>query len=169
MSRAWPRLALFAFLALLVSGPAHAYRFGTDETIHKIEDVKLKGAKDEDLFLGYMTRIRYFLAGLYVEDVGYVLGVEGDSKRFYHMPEGEELKSFQRSGYLPDPLPPYKLSIFDYIIGYSLWWALAIGAFFVWFGNRRKRAAAAAAAPEPPPAPEAAPAPEKPGAPPPSS
>lgn len=161
MSRVWPRLALLAFLAFLVSGPAHAYRFGTDETIHKIEDVKLKGAKDEALFLGYMTRIRYFLAGLYVEDVGYVLGVEDDSKRFYHIPEGEELKSFQRSGYLPDPLPPYKISIFDYIIGYSLWWALALGALFVWLGNRRKRAAAAATGTPG--------APETPGTPPPSS
>lgn len=144
MIRAWHRLLLLAALVFLIPGQAQAYRFGTDETIHKIQDVTLKGAKDEKLFLGYMTRIRYFLAGLYVEDAGYVLGVEGESKRFYHMPEGDELKRFQRNGYLPDPLPSYKLSAFDYIIGYSLWWALALIGVVLWFTERRKRLAASA-------------------------
>ena len=48
--------ALIVTLALVPVDRAHAqYRFGTDEQIHFIEDVPLKGAKDEALYLGYMT------------------------------------------------------------------------------------------------------------------
>jgi len=119
-------LVLLALLALAVPFQAQAaYKFGTDETIDRIEDVKLKGEDDEALFLGHMVRTHWFLAGLYVEDAGYVLGVQGDSKRFYRVPEGEELKRFQREGFLPDPLPAYSLSFFDYLFGYSLWLVVA--------------------------------------------
>lgn len=142
---------LLACLLALVLPPsaARAYRFGTDETINVIQDVKLKGAKDEALFLGYMTRMHFFLAGTYVEDAGYVLGVRGESKTFYPMPEGQELARFQRGGFLPDPLPPYSLTALDYIFGYSLWWLLPIIALLVWWGDRRKKGRAAAAAASP--------------------
>lgn len=133
-------------LALTMSSPVQAYKFGTDETIVKIQDVTLKGADDEKLFLGYMTRTRWFLAGLYVEDAGYVLGVEGPGKRYFNMPTGEQLTGFQRNGFLPNPLPGYSLSVWDYIFGYSLWWALALGGVFIWWGDRKKRRAAGEAA-----------------------
>ncbi len=126
-------------LAILPSREAHAFRFGTDETIHRIEDVKLKGAEDEALYLGYMTRIPNFLLGVYVEDAGYVLGVREKTGRFYPMPKGEELASFQRNGFLPNPLPTYRIGTLDYIMGYSLWWALALTLAFLWYGNWRKR------------------------------
>lgn len=151
---AW-RFVPLLLLGFLLSSPAQAYRFGTDESITKIQDVTLKGPDDEALFLGHMTRTRWFLAGLYVEDAGYVLGVEGPGKRYFTMPTGEALAGFQRNGVLPSPLPGYSISAFDYIFGYSLWWALALGAALVWFGDRKKRQAAAqaamSAAPEPGP------------------
>lgn len=147
------RLALATLLAatLTVSAPerAEAYRFGTEETIHKIEDVKLKGAKNEDLFLGYMVRVKNFLLGLYLEDAGYVLGVKGESKRYYHMPQGEELARFQRAGFLPDPLPRYEIGTLDYVFGYSLWWGLALAGLAIWWGDRKKKQKAAAANPGP--------------------
>lgn len=145
MIRRWNPVALLAVLALLAAAPAQAaYKFGTDETINKIEDVKLKGKDDEALFLGYMARTHWFLAGLYVEDVGYVLGVEGQSKRFYQMPQGEELKRFQRDGFLPDPLPKYSLSFFDYLFGYSLWLVLAGVGISLLVAKYRKPGGAAA-------------------------
>jgi hypothetical protein len=112
--------------------------------------VPLKGAKDEALYLGYMTKTKNFLLGVSVEDAGYVLGVKGESGRFYHMPKGEELATFQTAGTLPSPLPAYRLGIFDYIVGYSLWWGLALVALFWGIGAWRKRRA-------PEPANEAAP------------
>jgi hypothetical protein len=142
-----------------------AAAFGADETIRFLQDVTLKGANQEALFLGYMTKIQFIVAGVYITDEGYVLGVKGDSKRFYPMPTGEELARFQKAGFLPDPLPPYSLSIWDYIFGYSLWWVIAIAIAWIPISSRlkkRKAAAAAAAtgpveaspsaAPPPPPA-----------------
>src|SRR5262245_26837938 len=111
-----------AFLCCSATTAAHAkLMFGKDETIHFLQDVKLTGPNQETLYLGYMTAIQFFLAGVYVEDEGYVLGVKGESKTFFRVPTGEELKGFQQRGLLPDPLPPYSLNFFDYLFGYSLW------------------------------------------------
>jgi hypothetical protein len=158
-------LRLATFLLLLVPlSSAHAnFKFGTDEDIHSIQDVTLKGAKQEPLYLGYMTRTKFFLLGAYVEDVGYVLGVKGEGKRYYEMPKGEELARFQKAGFLPDPIPTYKLGFFDYLNGYSLWWAGAIVALMGVFGVFRKKKAIAPAASTP-----TAPAPTPPAAAPPA-
>lgn len=137
------RFVVLALLALLLlptqQAAASEYKFGAEENIHFIQDVPLKGANDEALYLGYMTRTQNFLLGLYVEDKGYVLGVKGESKRFYEMPTGEELARFQSAGTLPDPLPPYKLGFFDYFAGYSLWWGLGLVALLWGLGGWRKR------------------------------
>lgn len=159
--RGAPSILLVLF-GLLLAGPAQAARFGTDESIHRIEDVKLKGAKDEPLYLGYVTRIRWFGGGIYVEDGGYVLGVQGNSKRFYPMPEGEALKRFQRDGFLPDPLPKYSLSFFDYLFGYSLWIVLA-GVGLFWLVSKFRKPGGAAAEQTMPPTPGT---PDTPGTPP---
>ncbi len=137
-------LRLLAFAVLLIPlSSAHAnFKFGTDEDLHLIQDVTLTGAKQEALYLGYMTRSKYFLLGMYVEDAGYVLGVKGEGKRYYEMPKGEDLARFQRAGHLPNPLPPYKLGFFDYLVGYSLWWASAlVVGLLAWSAYRRMNAA----------------------------
>jgi hypothetical protein len=144
--------AVLCFL-LPVRGADAAVRFGADETIHFIEDVKLKGANQEALYLGYRTKIQFFLAGLYLTDEGYVLGVKGDSKRYYDMPTGEKLAQFQKSGLLPDPLPPYSLSFWDYLFGYSLWWVIAFTIIWMVMSDRRKKRKAARVAAEPTAAP----------------
>jgi hypothetical protein len=96
-------LLVVAFFCLLMPArnASAAWQFGEDDTIHFLQDVTLKGANQEALFLGYMTKIQFFVAGVYVTDAGYVLGVKGDSKKFYHMPTGEELARFQKGGFLP--------------------------------------------------------------------
>lgn len=149
-------LLVAAFLCLLLPARSAgaAWQFGADETIHFIQDVTLKGANQEVLFLGYMTKTQFIIAGVYITDEGYVLGVKGESKRYYNMPTGAELAGFQKGGFLPDPLPPYSLGFWDYFIGYSLWWAIAI--MIVWWAvssqiKKRKAAAAGAAPADPPP------------------
>jgi hypothetical protein len=164
MRRVFLLLSAFAMLVLPMGAAEAAWQFGAQEDIHCLQDVTLKGAKDEALCLGYMTKTQYFLAGLYVVDEGYVLGVKGETGRYYHMPTGEDLDRFQRAGTLPNPLPPYKLSFWDYLIGYSLWWALALVALFYIVPAIRKRRAPAA---QPAVAPVAPVAPPAPGAPPP--
>lgn len=138
---------LFAFgLALVPASAEAALMFGKDETIHKIEDIAFQNREGEDLFLGYKTTIQFFVAGLYLTDDGYVLGVRGEDT-FYPMPTGEELKGLQADGLLPDPLPAYRIGWFDYALGYSLWIILVGVAAFYGFGWLRKRARPPAAGP----------------------
>ncbi len=111
-------ISLFANTSLYAGIPIIHGHF---QDIHKIVDVKLKGSNGDKLFLGYMTESYYIEAGVYIKDEGYILGVEGKEGSFYPMPTGNDLKSFQKNGFLPNPLPQYNIPIKDYIIGYSLW------------------------------------------------
>ena len=101
-------------------------QFGTQETTHILQDVRLKGAQGEQLYLGYMTRTQSFLLPMYVSDAGYVLGIKGDRERYFKMPAGAELARLQQAGALPKPLPPYRLTVGDYVMGYLLWIVLAL-------------------------------------------
>jgi hypothetical protein len=77
-----------------------------------------------------------------------VLGVKGESKKYYPMPAGEDLARFQKAGHLPDPLPAYRLGFWDYFVGYSLWWVLALVAlWWAWDAWRKRRKKAEAAEP----------------------
>ncbi len=119
---------LFSFLVVsffmntsLYAGGGIPIIFGHYEDTHKIVDVKLLGANDEKLFLGYKTDSFYLEAGVFIKDKGYILGVEGGEGSYYPIPTGEDLKSYQDNNLLPNPLPQYNIPIKDYLIGYSLW------------------------------------------------
>lgn len=124
-------LALF-FSTILFTSEAEARkggRFGKDESITKITSVNLTGNEGERLFLGYKTTSYWLVAGVYLKDDGYVLGVE-DGDSYYDMPEGEELARLQASGGLPQILPEYSIPLAEYAFGYSLWIVLAgVGAW----------------------------------------
>jgi hypothetical protein len=145
MRAAW--ICVVVAVLMLGSGkPAVAGRFlfGTAETIHHLQDVGLKGPNSEELYLGYKTSVVNFGAGLYVSDDGYVLGIKGDETRYFQMPAAAALARLQQARLLPDPLPAYKLDVFDYLIGYSLWIILAIVIPFYMLRDRflaRRRAA----------------------------
>lgn len=120
-------LFVLAICFTAMAGEARAWTpFGTQETIHKIADVELKGPDGVALFLGYKTSINYFLGGMSVSDDGYVLGLQSDKARFLDMPPPDKLAEFQAEGLLPNPLPGYSLSLGDYIGGFSLWLGLAV-------------------------------------------
>ena len=90
-----------------------------------------------------MTSTQYLLAGLFIRDAGYVLGIKGARTQFYHLPEGAALERLQQSGLLPRPLPPYRLAFVDYAIGYSFWPLLALVIGISLWSSARKRAEAA--------------------------
>jgi hypothetical protein len=144
-------LAATVVAAFLVSsGAAKAAMFGTQEDIHPIQDIPYQVNQNEPLFLGYKTSTLYVFAGVYVKDDGYVLGVKSDSTHYYDLPTGDELKQLQADGLLPNPLPPYSIGIVDYLLGYSLWIALAIIVAVYVIGWLRKRGQPAAPTPSPP-------------------
>ncbi len=123
---------------LTFSSAASAYQFGTDEAVTKLIDVDIVSQDNKKLYLGHKTSTLFVLLGVYVTDDGYVFGAQDEADTYYET-SAEELKSFQAKGLLPTPLPAYSLSIFDYMIGYSLWIALAVIALVYLIGWLRKR------------------------------
>ena len=137
------------FLVFAASGAQAGMMFGTQEDIHFLQDIDITSQANEPLFLGYKTSTRFIVAGVYIKDDGYVFGLRSDHDKFIKTTP-EEIAKFQASGLLPNPLPPYKISTLDYIVGYSLWIAAPIVILvylFIWLRNRRKAAAAAEAPP----------------------
>jgi hypothetical protein len=145
-----PVIALAAALAgmLLAAAPAQAaYSFGTDEALHTLVDVGVKGENNEDLMLGYKTSTQSFLLPYAIHDDGYVLIVKSDHEKYYDIP-ADMLPQWQKAGLVPDPLPPYQLSAIDVAMGYILWPTLVLIAvvwYFSWRRQQRQKAAAAAA------------------------
>ncbi len=72
--------------------------FGKDETIDCIVDVQLEGASQEALCLAHKHTKIFVVAGVWVRDDGYVLGVKGESKKFYDMPKQLTNESLRPTG-----------------------------------------------------------------------
>lgn len=76
-------ISVFVITAAMSSEAEAAIPFGEKETIHKIVDVDLKGGNGEALYLGYKTHTYFLIAGLYVKDDGYVLGIRQNHSGYY--------------------------------------------------------------------------------------
>jgi len=125
-----------AWSAIFSAMPAHAAKlhFGADERIHFVQDVSLQGPQDEDLYLGRMVVTKSFLLPYVVKDEGFVLGVTGDSHRYFSLPEEATVQAMQSAGLLPNPLPPYELTTLDLVMGNLLW--LFVAGFAVYGGYK---------------------------------
>lgn len=130
-------LAVLALVAM--SGKdAHAkLMFGTQDRIHPLQDVALKGPNGEALFLGFLTSMHSFVLPYSISNGGYVLGIKGTSDKFFKLPK-ERIEQLQRGGALPKALPVYQRSGFDYVIGYALWPALLIIGIIGFFQLRSR-------------------------------
>jgi len=114
-------------------------KFGTEESLGCIQDVALTGGANEPLCLAHKTTLKFFVAGIYARDDGYVLKVKGQES-YYPLPRGEELAELQAEGKLPAPLPHYRISTGDYLLGYSLWWILGAIVIFSLIARRLSKA-----------------------------
>ena len=86
---------LAVFIRMAVSGQeAHAARCGTRDNYQHLQDLNEKGPNGEALSLGYVNI-------------------------FHRLPQ-EKIEPMQRAGALPNPLPPYRHTIFDYLWGLYL-------------------------------------------------
>jgi hypothetical protein len=117
-----------AFFALVVLiNPAHAAKvyWGDQEEVHKIQATAMKDTDGKSLFLAYRTKSTYFGGGVNISDLGYALGVEGERSAYYPLTQ-EKIVALQQAGALPNPLPKYSISWFDYMVGNS-WWIAIFG------------------------------------------
>ena len=123
---------LLLSLGLFVSGNAFAGKmmFGDDDTLHKIQDVEFSGPKGEKLYLAYRTTIKFFVLGVNITEQGYVLAIKNSENKGYYSLNNEQIKELQNNGGLPNPLPTYELTKFDYAFGYSLWILLFISGVY---------------------------------------
>jgi len=124
---------LFAPLLLLIMHlPAQAgFKFGTSERIDFVANITLKGPQGERLYLGRKISEKSFLLPYSIVDQGFVLGISGETKRYFPMPEGEQLARLQEEGFLPKQLPVFTLSMADKIFGNYLWFALVAIALYL--------------------------------------
>ena len=113
--------------------------FGGSDVVHRLENISLKGPKGEHLYIGYKTSAFYFIAGIYIKDDGYVLGVlnkyafivlpgtkeareyRSATGHYYPFPNEKDLLDHQNKGDMPNSLPEYSILTEDYLKGYSLW------------------------------------------------
>ena len=115
-------LVVTTFVVAASSASASARTlFGEGESLRHIEYVNLRGPSGEELYLGRKVLFQNFVLPYSVSDGGYVLGVVGNSRAYYPLPNPEKLKVLQSRGQLPNPLPPWELSFYDKFIGRWSW------------------------------------------------
>lgn len=120
------RYFIASLLLLIIHLPAQAgFKFGTSERIHFVANITLTGPQGERLYLGRKITENHFLMPYSIEDQGFVLGISGESKRYFPMPDAGQMVQLQKDGYLPNPLPVFEFSIVDQIFGHLLWLFLA--------------------------------------------
>ena len=142
-------LSLAVFILMALSGQdSHAARFGTQDSYQHIQDLNEKGPKGEALSLGYVTTTHSFILP-YKMTGNYVLVIRsagrdlrGRPMNISHALSEEKIRQMQLSGALPNPLPPIRHTIFDYLWSYILWWCIpvtfAVVAFFQMLRSRRR-------------------------------
>lgn len=141
------------------------FKFGDGETIYLIKDVSILGSDNEKLCLGFkMTQTNFFVP-LWSSRDGYVLGVKdgkdcgrdepkysemgfwkripvflylsgGNTAETFYPLTDTDIKSYQQSGWLDDPLPVFERTFAE---RFPL---LAVGVpfiflYFCWLGIRR--------------------------------
>lgn len=110
-------------LSLLLAAPAHAGKlvFGTSEAVRFVANTTLRGPGGERLFLGRKITTQAFLLPYWAKDDGFVLGISGESSRYFPLPTGADLEKLQDAGFLPRPMPRWEMSGLDWMFGHLLW------------------------------------------------
>jgi hypothetical protein len=136
MERGLVIVASTFLMAIWSAGACAGLMFGTDEHLRLIAPVTFQGPSGERLYLARKVTMHCFIGPYSVSDDGFVLAVSGDPRKYYPMPDAQKVKMLQASGYLPNPLPPWELSLFDKLFGNSLW--LLIAGFIAYFGAKKR-------------------------------
>ena len=131
------------FILMAVSGrDAHAAKFGTQDSLQLLQELTTRGPQGEALALGYVTTTHFFFLP-YNMTGDYVLIVAGGGRDLhgraidvYHRLPKEKIEEMQRAGELPNPLPPYRHTIVNYLWAYMLWWSIPMVFVVIGFFSR---------------------------------
>jgi hypothetical protein len=136
-------LVLLAAGVLTTAAEARG-RFGNEERINKIQAIAERGPNGERLFLGYKTSTFSIVAPAYMSDDGYVIGVEGDSGRYFEL-DAQKITDMQKKRQLPTPLPTYHIDWVEWAAGFMLWALLPFIGLWAYISTKRGAKATAAA------------------------
>ncbi len=95
------------------------FTYGDDDKISFIQDLDFPGPREKKLYLGNRITTKFFGAGVFLTDHGYVLGVRSlipQDSEFYYQLDDQKVQALQAEGFLPNPMPEYKIGIVDYLI-----------------------------------------------------
>jgi len=98
--------------------------FGTQDSFDCVVPKTFQGPNHDQVCLASKVSLHFVGAGVYLSDEGYVLKVSG-KEEFYSLTPAN-LKDLQSAQLIPDPLPPYHIAWYQYVIGYSLWIIIGI-------------------------------------------
>jgi hypothetical protein len=113
--------------------------FGRQEEIRCIHDVDIRGFDNEPLCLAYKTTTFHVGAGVRLTNDGYVLRARTSPQGHYYPLDDAAIRTYQSTGALPTPLPPYTIPFGDYVWGYLMW--LVVAGTIVWGALVRRRRA----------------------------
>lgn len=120
-------LTITAIAATTGTAEAARYRFGADESLHAYAKTGMTHEK-KPVSLCYKASTYNVFAPVYTTDE--MVLCDEKKKLYWPVPTGERLNKLQALGLMPKPLPAYERPTLDYVVGYSLWIALAgFGAF----------------------------------------
>jgi hypothetical protein len=98
----------------------------------------MKVPNGEALSLAYVTTthsfmLPYKMTGNYVLIVrNGVKDLSGRARAVFHRLTNEKIVQMRRAGALPNPLPAYRHTIVEYIMGYLLWVVFPLVLVFRW-------------------------------------
>jgi hypothetical protein len=131
-------LAVFILMAVSAQDAHATLYFGTRDRFQHLQNLNVKGPDGEALALGYVTTTHSFMlphkmTGDYVLVVrGQAKDLNGRARDVFHKLTNEKIGQMQRAGVLPNSLPAYRYTIFDYLMGYVLWWSFPLVFVFIW-------------------------------------
>lgn len=118
------------------SRPADALQYGREEKLVKIGETRLQ-APEGQLFVCHKKKTFVMGAGYFM--TGEIVLCDGSLRRWRPLPQGAELAELQKAGLLPEPLPSYDFTFWDYVAGFGFWIFAAMVGFVSFFTIWRER------------------------------
>lgn len=104
--------------------------FGEQDSFRKFQDVEFKDPNGKELYLAHRITTKFFIAGVYIKEQGYVLPLKNSEEDIYYPLTAAQIIEMQADGSLPKQLPKYEFTLWEYAFGYSLWLLIGIMAIY---------------------------------------